>query len=45
MINDDDDHDDDNDGDYDWYRFGFLNPINYNDNELFCGGVDTQVSI
>ena len=24
------------------WRFGFLNPINYNDNELFCGGVDRQ---
>ena len=27
------------------WRFGFVNPINYNDNELFCGGVDRQFSI
>lgn len=20
------------------WRFGFPNPVNYNDNELFCGG-------
>lgn len=20
------------------WRFGFQNPVNYNDNELFCGG-------
>jgi len=24
------------------WRFGFINPINYNDNEVFCGGADTQ---
>lgn len=24
------------------WRFGFLNPINYNDNEIFCGGVSKQ---
>ena len=24
------------------WRFGFLNPVNYNDNELFCGGMDKQ---
>ena len=23
-------------------RFGFINPINYNDNEVFCGGVSHQ---
>ena len=22
------------------WRFGYVNPINYNDNEVFCGGVD-----
>jgi hypothetical protein len=27
------------------WRFGFANPINYNDNELFCGGFKVQVSI
>jgi len=24
------------------WRFGYLNPINYNDNEVFCGGVKKQ---
>jgi len=24
------------------WRFGYLNPINYNDNEVFCGGVSKQ---
>lgn len=24
------------------WRFGFTNPINYNDNEVFCGGFATQ---
>ena len=24
------------------WRFGFVNPVNYNDNEVFCGGVDRQ---
>lgn len=23
-------------------RFGYINPINYNDNEVFCGGVSHQ---
>ena len=26
------------------WRFGFVNPVNYNDNELFCGGMDKQFS-
>ena len=24
------------------FRFGYINPINYNDNEVFCGGVSHQ---
>ena len=24
------------------WRFGYVNPVNYNDNELFCGGVAKQ---
>ena len=24
------------------WRFGFVNPVNYNDNELFCGGTERQ---
>ena len=24
------------------WRFGYVNPVNYNDNELFCGGVTKQ---
>lgn len=24
------------------WRFGFANPVNYNDNELFCGGYAGQ---
>merc|ERR1712018_117639 len=24
------------------WRFGYINPINYNDNEVFCGGVSHQ---
>lgn len=24
------------------WRFGFPNPVNYNDNELFCGGYAGQ---
>ena len=27
------------------WRFGFVNPVNYNDNELFCGGVEKQFSV
>ena len=27
------------------WRFGFLNPINYNDNEIFCGGVSKQFEV
>ena len=27
------------------WRFGFVNPVNYNDNELFCGGVERQFSM
>ena len=26
------------------WRFGFPNPINYNDNELFCGGYGSKYS-
>ena len=25
-----------------FFRFGYINPINYNDNEVFCGGVSHQ---
>lgn len=24
------------------WRFGYPNPVNYNDNELFCGGYAVQ---
>ena len=24
------------------WRFGFTNPINYNDNEVFCGGFGSE---
>ena len=24
------------------WRFGYVNPINYNDNEVFCGGAAVQ---
>lgn len=24
------------------WRFGFINPVNYNDNEVFCGGFSSQ---
>lgn len=27
------------------WRFGYLNPINYNDNEVFCGGVAKQFEV
>lgn len=27
------------------YRFGFPNPVNYNDNELFCGGYAGKMSL
>lgn len=26
------------------WRFGFPNPVNYNDNELFCGGYAGQLT-
>ena len=26
------------------WRFGFTNPVNYNDNELYCGGFSVQWS-
>lgn len=26
------------------WRFGFPNPVNYNDNELFCGGYSGKSS-
>jgi hypothetical protein len=22
------------------WRFGYVNPVNYNDNEVFCGGIE-----
>ena len=24
------------------FRFGYTNPVNYNDNELYCGGFSVQ---
>ena len=27
------------------WRFGYLNPINYNDNEVFCGGAAKQFQV
>lgn len=27
------------------WRFGFPNPVNYNDNELFCGGYSSEYDI